>query len=279
MRIATLIGAVFLWAGAGQAPAQQGETLADIRQDLVVLQVELGRLKQELNTTGGVSAGLGGTALDRIATIEAELQRITAKAEELEFRLDRIVSDGTNRLGDLEFRLCDLDPACDIGTLTVTDPIGGAAAVADRPAPTPAQSAASDALVFDGQLAVSEEADFAEARAALEGGDASGAAQLFAQFRETYPGSPLEALALIGEGRAWAEQGDTREAARRFLQAYSGYPDAPAAPEALWRLGVALAALDSLTEACVALAEVGNRYAGSDFVGRAEASRTELACP
>ena len=279
MRIATLIGAVFLWAGAGQAPAQQGETLADIRQDLVVLQVELGRLKQELNTTGGVSAGLGGTALDRIATIEAELQRITAKAEELEFRLDRIVSDGTNRLGDLEFRLCDRDPACDIGTLKVTDPIGGAAAVADRPAPTPAQSAASDALVFDGQLAVSEEADFAEARAALEGGDASGAAQLFAQFRETYPGSPLEALALIGEGRAWAEQGDTREAARRFLQAYSGYPDAPAAPEALWRLGVALAALDSLTEACVTLAEVGNRYAGSDFVGRAEASRTELACP
>lgn len=279
MRIATLIGAVFLWAGAGQAPAQQGETLADIRQDLVVLQVELGRLKQELNTTGGVSAGLGGTALDRIATIEAELQRITAKAEELEFRLDRIVSDGTNRLGDIEFRLCDLDPACDIGTLKVTDPIGGAAAVADRPAPTPAQSAASDALVFDGQLAVSEEADFAEARAALEGGDASGAAQLFAQFRETYPGSPLEALALIGEGRAWAEQGDTREAARRFLQAYSGYPDAPAAPEALWRLGVALAALDSLTEACVTLAEVGNRYTGSDFVGRAEASRTELACP
>lgn len=271
-----LLVAALLAGGAGQAAAQQGDTLADIRQDMAVLQVELARLKQELNTTGAPQSGIGGSVLDRVTVIEAELQRVTSKAEELEFRLNRIVTDGTNRLGDLEFRLCDLDPACDIGSIGKTAPLGGAAVTAAPAAPAPA--IASDALVFDGQLAVSEEADFMEARDALEAGDASGAAQLFAQFRVTYPGSPLEAPALIGEGRAYEAQGDTREAARRYLQAYSGYPEAPAAPEALWRLGVSLASLGSTPEACVTLAEVGNRYAGSEFVARATASRSELGC-
>lgn len=276
MRFGAFLIAAFVLGGGGHAAAQQADTLADIRQDMAVLQVELVRLKQELNTTGGASVGLGGTALDRITTIEAELQRITAKAEELEFRLNRVVTDGTNRLGDLEFRLCELDPACDLGSLGKTAPLGGTA-VSTAP-PAVASLPSSDALVVDGELAVSEEADFIAARDALEAGDANGAAQLFALFRETYPGSPLEAPALIGEGRALAEQGDTREAARRYLQAYSGYPDAPAAPEALWRLGVALAALGSTPEACVTLGEVANRYPGSDFITRATASRGELGC-
>jgi tol-pal system protein YbgF len=278
MRWVTLLSVVCLWTGAGQATAQQGETLADIRQDIVVLQGELDRLKQELNTTGGLSSGLGGSALDRITTIEAELQRVTSKTEQLEFRLNRIVSDGTNRLGDLQFRVCDMDPGCDIATLGQTAPLGGAEAASVAPAAAPAPPPATDSLGFDGQLAVSEEADFVEARDALDAGDGAAAVEMFARFRETYPGSPLEAQALVGEGRAYEVQGNTREAARRYLQAYSGYPDARTAPEALWRLGVSLAALGSTPEACVTLAEVGNRYAGSDFVARAQSSRSELGC-
>lgn len=278
MRWVALLSAVYLWTGAGQATAQQGKTLADIRRDISGLQGELVRLQGELSLSGGGAAALGGSALDRITTIEAELQRITAKTEQLEFRLNRIVSDGTNRLGDLQFRVCDMDPDCDIGAMGQTQPLGGAEAASAAPSAAPALAPASDALVFDGQLAVSEEADFVAARDALAAGDASGAEQLFVQFRETYPGSPLEAQALIGEGRALDAQGDTREAARRYLQAYSGYPDVPAAPEALWRLGVSLGALGSVPEACVTLAEVANRYAGSDYAGQAAASRSELGC-
>jgi hypothetical protein len=56
---------------AGPALAQDNsQTLADIRQELSVLFVEIQRLRGELNTTGGASgSGASGTLLDRVATI------------------------------------------------------------------------------------------------------------------------------------------------------------------------------------------------------------------
>ena len=265
-----------LMVGSGVA-AQQGDTLADIKQDLAVLTVELRKLRSEMNTTGAPALAIGGSPLDRITAIEGELQRVTAKTEELEFRIGRVVKDGTNRIGDLQFRLCELEPGCDIGQLGASDPLGGDAVPTVRAQPAPAP--ATDALPFEGELAVSEEADFRAALDALDAGDFSGAALLFAQFRETYPLGPLEPAALIGEGRALEGLGDTREAARRYLSAYSGFPDAPIAPEALWRLGDALAALGSVNEACITLGEVGARYPGSDAVAQAETSRLNLGCP
>jgi tol-pal system protein YbgF len=271
-----LLTAAVLLAG-GSAAAQQDTTLADIRQDLAVLSVELRNLRAELNTTGGPAPVGGATALDRINAIESALQQITAKAEQLEFRIGRVVQDGTNRIGDLRFRLCELEPGCDIATLGATDPLGGDAVPAAPAAVRPAQPA-TDTAQFQGELAVSEEADFRTAQQALEGGDYTGAQTLFSQFRETYPMGPLEPAALVGEGRALEAQGDTREAARRFLSAYSGFPDAAIAPEALWRLGDTLAALGSVSEACVTLAEVARLYPGSEAVTDAEASRNELGC-
>ena len=88
------------------AMAQNEETLADIRQQLTVLYVDVQRLRRELSTTGGLNSGVvGNTPLDRLNAIEAELQRLTSKSEELEFRVNRITVDGTNRIGDLEIRL------------------------------------------------------------------------------------------------------------------------------------------------------------------------------
>ncbi|MCC1493907.1 tetratricopeptide repeat protein [Cognatishimia sp. F0-27] len=270
--------AVFLLCGAQPGAAQQSATLADIRQDLAVLSVELQRLKQELNTTGSSGVQVSGSMLDRINTIESELQRVTAKAENLEFRIGQVVEDGSNRVGDLNFRLCEVEPDCDIANLPDPGRLGGDTVPAPAAAVPPAQDA-TDALVLNsGELAVSEEADFREAQTALEAGDYSGAAQLFALFRQNYPQGPLEAAALLGEGRALEAGGDTREGARRYLTVYSNYPGATVAPEALWRLGTALAALGSVPEACVTLAELPNRYPQSEFVARAAASKAELGC-
>jgi len=268
---------VAVLAAGGPAVAQQDQTLADIRQDLSVLTVELRGLRSELNTTGSPSGISGGTALDRINSIEAALQQITAKTEQLEFRIGRVVEDGTNRIGDLKFRICELEPGCDIAALGQTDPLGGDAVPAPQ-APASAPQPATDALPFEGELAVSEEADFREAQEALEAGDYSRAQMLFAQFRETYPMGPLEPAALVGEGRALEAQGDTREAARRFLSAYSGFPESPVAPAALWLLGDALAAIGSIDEACVTLGEVARRYPDSSAVSDAQASRDRLGC-
>ncbi|WGW05791.1 tetratricopeptide repeat protein [Tropicibacter oceani] len=276
MRRAVLALCVTLAAGLAQA--QQSETLADIRQDIAILNGELQRLKQELNTTGSSGVAIGGSALDRLNAIEAELQRVTSKTEQLQFRIDTIVKDGTNRLGDLDFRVCEALPGCDLGTIGQTLPLGGEA-VAAAPAQPATPPPGTDALpAHQGELAVSEEADFLAAQKALNDGDFAAAAQLFAQYREVYPMGPLEASALVAEGRALEGQGDIREAARRFLNAYSGFPDDPIAPEALWRLGTTLAALGSTPEACVTLAELGQRYPGSEYVQKAADSRAALGC-
>lgn len=277
MRALILVAAMALLP-VSAATAQQTETLADIRQDASVLFVELRQLRQELNTTGPSDVQVTGSVLDRMEAIEAELSRIIAKSEELEFGIARVVEDGTNRLGDIDFRLCELESDCDVATLEPTARLGGDA-VPSAPSPDRAPPPATDAApLADGELAVSEEADFIEARDALEAEDYSGAAQLFAAFRETYPRGPLEAAALVGEGRALDGAGDVREAARRFLQAFSDYPDARVAPEALWRLGVQLGRLGSVSEACITLAEVEARYPGSEFGARASDSRAELDC-
>ncbi|APZ52139.1 tol-pal system protein YbgF [Salipiger abyssi] len=276
MRLAALALSLSLAAVSG-AEAQSTETLADIRQDLSVLTTELLRLKQELNTTGLRDVQVSGGTLDRVNTIEAELQRLTARAEELQHRIDRVVSDGSNRIGDLNFRLCELEPSCDIGSLGDTPLLGGESASS---VPAPAPSPAPETLPSGGaELAIGEQTDYRRAQEALASGDFQGAANQFAAFRETFPGSPLEPAALVGEGRALSEMGNTREAARRFLDAYASYPESEAGPEALWRLGASLGALGSTDEACVTLAEVSARYPGSDAVAEAQAERSRLNCP
>ena len=140
---------------ASPAVAQgRDQTLADIRQELSVLFVEMQKLRRELSTTGGVNTNLAGTnALERMDAMEAELQRLTAANEALTNRVDRIVSDGTNRIGDLEFRLCELESGCDIGSLGDTPTLGGGA----LPPPVAPQTVAPTSDPTGGvELAVAE---------------------------------------------------------------------------------------------------------------------------
>ena len=166
--------------------AQSSQTLADIRQELTVLHVEIQRLKRELSTTGapgGVTTG--ASVLERVSAIEAELQRLTAQTEQMQHRIDRVVSDGTNRIGDLEFRLCELEIDCDISKLPEASTLGGGTAV-----PQPPVTGNTGGT----ELAVGEEADFKAAEAALEAGDFQRARQ-DAQHRFADHGFPSAAFA------------------------------------------------------------------------------------
>ena len=92
--VTSVVMALTLWPIG--AMAQDDKTLADIRQELTVLYVEVQRLRRELSTTGAPSVQTGGdTVLDRIAVMESELQRLTSKTEELEFRLNFLATVGS----------------------------------------------------------------------------------------------------------------------------------------------------------------------------------------
>ncbi|MEQ8896281.1 MAG: tol-pal system protein YbgF [Roseovarius sp.] len=283
---------VAVLATAGAAHAQnRDETLADIRQEMSVLYVELQKLKRELSTTGGVSdAQVGGSVIDRVGAIESELQRLTSKTEELEFRIDQVVNDGTNRLGDLEFRLCELETDCDVGQLGQSTTLGGTAPSTGSTAGS--QTGTSNSIGTDSssstpgtgsdtsgvQMAVGEQADFDQAAKSMDEGDYAGAADQFALFIKNYPGSPLEAEAGLKRGEALEKGGETSKAARAYLDTFSAAPNGPKAADALFRLGRALGQLGQTEEACVTLSEVGFRFPDTQPAQSAQAERQALSC-
>ncbi len=259
---------------AAPAMAQdRAATLADIRQELTVLWVEIQRLNQELSTTGSpIGTAVGGDVQARQDALELELRRLNGLVEDLSLRVQAVVSDGTNRIGDLEFRLCELEADCDLGSLGQTPTLGGAEFSAATPPAAPPDTSGGT------QLAVAEQSDFDRARAAYEAGDYAQAQALFTAFTETYPGGPLSAEAHFLRGESAAASGDWAPAARAYLDSFSGAPDAERAPDSLQRLGVALAELGQTEEACITLAEVEVRYPGAPAVIDAQRAMAGLRC-
>jgi tol-pal system protein YbgF len=271
MRHALLVAVICL-IPSGVLAQDRTQTLADLRAELARLAADVTGLRQELVTTGAIQSGAaGGSALERMDAIEAALAQLTAKVEALELRVNRVVTDGTNRIGDIEFRLTELEGG-DVTALPPTPTLGGDGAAAVIPSPlAPVDNAAP-------QLAVSEQADFDRAREVLGQGDFRTAADLFATFAQSYPGSPLSGEAQYLRGEALGQLGETAGAARAYLESFSGTPNGPRAPDALLKLGQSFGTLGDLPNACVTLAEVGLRFPGSTQASQAATAMQGLGC-
>lgn len=256
------------------APAQdRAATLADIRQHLTVLKVEIDGLKRELSTTGTAmgDAGYGQGPLARLDAIEAELRRLTAQSEEMQYRINRIVEDGTNRIGDLEFRLTELEGG-DLGAIGQTQPLGGGALPEpNTPIPPPA-----DAV----ELAVGEQADFDAAVKLAREGTPADAHEALARFVDTYPRSPLAAEAHLFRGDALAALGNPTQAGRAYLESYTlaELENPGLAAEALYKLGDTLEGLGQTPEACITLGQVIAGFPGTKAASDAETRLSGLTC-
>jgi tol-pal system protein YbgF len=252
------------------------ETLADVRQQLSVLYVEIQQLKRDLSPTGAPGTVVAGAStLERVDVIEQQLQVLTNKSEELQYRVERIDHDATNRIGDLEFRLLELEGG-DLSQLGESTTLGGVVEAAPEAA---VESGVGSGDGEPTELAVGEETDFNRAVTALDNAEFASAAAQFSSFVQTYPGSPLEPEAHLRRGQALEGVEDRTGAARAFLESYSGAPLAGTAPEALFRLGKSLGTLGQVNEACVTLNEVGVRFPGGTFVTEAQSEMAELQCP
>ena len=271
VRRAARLAAVLALAGAGFGPPAGAETLADVRAELDQLAAEFSALKAELVTTGASAQTGGADALARMDAIEGELARLTARTEEVELRLKRVIADGTNRIGDIEFRLCEQTPGCDPLSLGQTAPLGADAAPATGPGAPPAGQS-------EPELAVGEQADLDRAREVLGQGDFRRAAELLATYAQAYPGGPLIPEAHYLRGEALSKLGDTAEAARAWLEAYSSDPQGKVAPDALLNLGQALGELGQTREACITLSEVTTQFPGTMAATQAPIAMQGLGC-
>lgn len=257
------------------ALAQDAQTLADIRSELAQLAAQVQGLRGELVASGaqGIQAAGGASALERMDTMEGSLSRLTSRTEALENRINQVVADGTNRIGDLEFRLCELEEGCDISTLGQTGVLGGAASAS--PVTAPAPNATEPAGM---SLAMNEQADFDRAKAAFDSSDFAGAAAGFAKFNEIYPGSPLGSEAMYLRGEALSKTGNTTAAARSWLDAFNADKTGARAPDSLLMLGKSLGEIGQKPEACATLDQVARRFPGTTAADQSVGARQSLGC-
>lgn len=275
-----LLAAGFALA-AWPVAAQDGATLADIRAELGQLSADLQYLRGQLVAAGpaGFAAAGGDSAIDRMNAMEARLAQLTGQTEQLQNRIDRIVKDGTSRIGDIEFRLCEMEEGCDLGSLTTPtlgEQGGGASPMpgADQqgalsPTKTPSAGAA---------VTAAEKADFDRAREVLGQGDFRRAAELFAAIAKTHAGGPLTAQALFLRGAALDSAGDLDGAGIAWLESYASDPDGPQAADALLGLARAMTAKGGPAEGCFYLQEILTRFPASPQAGEAEKRIASTGC-
>lgn len=86
------------------------------------------------------------------------------------------------------------------------------------------------------------------------------AATNFQQFLERHPDDQLAPNARYWLGETYYVRADYVSAAETFLEAYSQGAKAPKAPDSLLKLGMSLAQLDKIAEACAAFEKVRRDY-------------------
>jgi tol-pal system protein YbgF len=257
----------------GSAEARK-DSLADIRQSLQVLYFEIQQLRTELSTTHGPTGAAGeGPALVRIDALEQELRRLTGDVEQLQFRIEKIVQDGTNRIADLQFRLVELEGG-DLSQLGKTTTLGGG----EMPAAVVPPAVTGEETTGSAELAVAEQEDFDAAKRALDEGNFVESSDRFLAFIDTYPGGPLTGEAYFWRGEALAALSDWKNAARSYLESFSGSPLNSKAPDAFFKLGVSLGKLSQIDAACETLGELSRRYPAADVVPQAAAEMQTLGC-
>lgn len=272
---ALLLVAALVAAGPGAAQ-DRARTLADMRAELGALGSELAALRAELVTTGAVAQFGGADALARLDAMEEGLRGLTAQTEDLALRIDRVVADGTNRIGDLEYRVVELEGG-DVTALGQTPLLGATGGETGAP-PVVGALIPPEKPFTPLQPVTPEKADLDRAREVLGRGDFRAAADLLAAHAATWPAGELIGEANYLRGQALDSLGETREAARAYLESFSGNPDGPFAPDALFRLGLALGTLGQRAEACVTLGQVGERYPGAVAAGQADEAMGTLRC-
>lgn len=254
-------GVILALALVGPVTAQE-MTLEDVRGDLAILSQQLETLRAELSLTGNTSLTTrdAASALVRIDELSADLRTSLGRVEALEIKVQKVIDDGTRRIGDMEFRLTEIEGG-DTSLTGNTAPLGGVETTSD--------------------VVSSERQAFSAAKKALDDGDGSGASLMLTNFLINFPDGPLTSEVQYLHGEALAMSGDFQNAARAYLSGFSGSPDGPFAPLSLYGLSVSLFQLGQAEQACLTLAEIQIRYVeiSDDMARKIIEQRGAMACP
>ncbi|MDE2791387.1 MAG: tetratricopeptide repeat protein [Paracoccaceae bacterium] len=286
-------------------PIPREQTLADIRQELEFLVSEIQSMRTQLSTTGEAPEHQSETAapmMIRLDAIEEEIRTLTGAVESLMFQVESVVADGTRRIGDLEYRLVELEggdvsqlgqtttlgstsPAAAAGTGTasglgdesVANSEGaetGTVAMTDDSA-TVASTTVVDSDPADATTGIPGETDFERGLNAFAARDHEAAIRYLDSFTTSNPDDPRFSEARYWQGESHMALGDWVPAAQAFLSSFNRSQDGPVAPLVVLGLGASLGRLGQDGDACRILSQVSVRY--PDATDAAERADIEMA--
>jgi TolA-binding protein len=207
--------------------------------------------------------------LNRLDSIEAQLNRLTARSEVnenalsvLEDRLDKLEAAGAPAAVDAApvqptgaIQVPDTDsPALVAKTPAKTTPTAGAK-------PSPARLAKVQAIAKPDTGNPGDD-EYSYGFRLWEAGLFPEAQQQLKLYVDKYPRDPKISYGRNLLGRAYLDDKQPKAAAPYFLENYQKDPNGARAPDSLLFLAESMIALKDNTRACRALAEFGDKYAG-----------------
>ncbi len=312
-RLGTSAGVALLLLWPVLASGQDLDDLADeverMRQDLATLQSHV------YGDSYVATAGAGNLAADqevRLQAFDMQLRRLTGQVEEVSFqvrqlseRLDKLATDVDFRLRSVEQGAVGLPAgAASAGASGAFEPLAGVPPASGQPQtlgvlsqsqfeaaqsglapplvpppPAPSESAAlSGAFVqlppgspeeqYDYAFGLLRQANYVDAEAALRA------------FVRQNPNDRLAGNALYWLGETYYVRGNFAEAAVTFADGYQKYPASNKAPDNLLKLGMSLAQLGQLADACKTFAQLAKEFptAPANVKERASRERQRYNC-
>ena len=265
------------------------------KEDILELQSRMSQIERTVDA--------GATTTVRISELEAQIQALTGRVEELTFELDQ----ANARLNSMGAVLAG-DPAlgASLGSVGGPQPFGGPQPLGPQPLgpSTPGavvpgddpiaeqitresaggaaglSSAASDTVNNDVELPLDPDAAFEYASGFLLQGDYQRARSAFMLYGDAFPNHPRTADAMFRLGEIHLALGENAEAADLFIAHIRAYPNDIRAAEAYLKLGTAFSRLEKPTEACKVFKSLKSKFPNAPVpvVDRANSEMTQINC-
>jgi tol-pal system protein YbgF len=114
----------------------------------------------------------------------------------------------------------------------------------------------------------------------LKAKDYTAAQAGFEDFLKTHKDHALAANAKYWLGETYYVRGEYKSAAKIFAEGFQAYPESAKTPDMLLKLGMALAGMEKIRDACVALSQLPVKFpkADADLLARGVSEMSRLNC-
>ncbi len=307
-RVGLLAAVMMLGMGFSARAQMPDDRIMRLERDLQLLQ------RQVYRQQGGAAAPADGSAAAQ-ASVQAmqreeEMRRLNGTLEQLQHQINRLQTTLQQLEEDVDFRLQEVEkqqqalvqamqaaaavPAAGMpvaagsGNPALVPMDEGAAALDNTSGelPKPATDAVAAGQtetiqppVQNGQF-TSPRAHYNYAFGLLNQGKFKDARAALLSFIQSYPKDPLVGNAYYWAGETYYADKDYANASLQFQKGYEVMPTGPKAPDNLYKLGVSIAQLGKVPEACVVLASALAKHpnASKELAQKIQAESKRLKC-